>query len=195
MPRIRNGLILGSLNATLTHYVNLETISCEAIVHTSSDEAGGEGGGGDADAPIDSLQWFAGSYDSTPLLTYSVDAAQSVQRKQIDARTLNLSIEFPAASRFVHNNTNYKCCTMRASQIQHCQQFIAVIRGMIASTSSPTNSTRPKPLSLKKMKKIDTSIFAWAASSNSGSDNSSTGSNSTGQMFTALFRFCKQSVH
>ncbi len=164
-------MLLGSLNATLTHYVNVETIGCEAIV--SDDSA----------TPFDSLQWFD-SYDSTPL-----PLLEPMQRSRVDARTLNYSIEFPANSRLVRNNTNYKCCTLLAARIQHCQQFIAIIRRVGAPPLLVGNSTtRPTRPTLKKMKKIDTNIFAWPPA-NDLSGNSS--SNLTNQMFSALFRFCK----
>ncbi len=107
MPRIRNGLSLSSANATLTHYINLETISCEAIKK-------------ETDTTFDSLDWFL--IDSQTSLSKDKHKLQRINEK-----ILNYTSVFPATSGLVNNNTYYRCCTLLNNTIKHCQQFLAII--------------------------------------------------------------------
>ena len=107
MPRIRNGLSLSSANATLTHYINLETISCEAIKK-------------ETDKTFDSLDWFL--IDSQQSLS-----SDKYKLQRINKTILNYTSVFPATSGLVNNNTYYRCCTLLNNTIKNCQQFLAVI--------------------------------------------------------------------
>jgi hypothetical protein len=108
LPRIRNGLVLSGPNSIVAHYVNLETVSCEAIKR--ADEPGGG---------FDSIQWFTVDF------RYKLDTYFSVNK--IEDTLLNYTITFPLRSALVRNNSIYNCCTFKNGSMINCQAFLAFI--------------------------------------------------------------------
>lgn len=109
-PRIRNGLVLTSLDSTVTHLVNVETISCEATKDRS-------------ESKFDSLAWFTA--DSTFVLT--PEPSKRYELAFINDQYVNYTSLFPLDSSLLRNNSVYKCCTLFDGKIQSCQRFLAYI--------------------------------------------------------------------
>lgn len=147
LPRIRNGIFLDSLYATVTHFTNLETVSCEAV--KSSDEN-----------TFDSLQWFTA--DTKKVLSYQFSTIQ------IDDEIFNYTSLFPNNSNLIKNNTNYQCCTVLKGEIVHCQQFLSIIY-------SPPETTTTKRATLASKKSLtDKNISTLKSKPNVGKSNNST---------------------
>lgn len=121
LPRIRYGLTLSSVNSTVAHFVNLQTISCEAIKPKWSND-------------FDSIEW------------YTADSTFSLSERHYELVHLsdmidNYTSTFPIKTNLLRNNSIYKCCTLLNDKIVSCQRFLAYIYLPPATTTTTTVST------------------------------------------------------
>lgn len=126
-PRIRNGLMLTPLEATVTHLVNVEQISCEATKDRG-------------ESMFDSLAWFTA--DSTFALT--AEPHKRYEIVYINDQFVNYTSRFPLESSLLRNNSIYKCCTLFDGKIRSCQRFLAYIYSppTTTTTTPPTTTTK-----------------------------------------------------
>jgi hypothetical protein len=106
LPRIRNGLVLSAPNSIVAHYVNFETLSCEATKSKFRNN-------------FDAVQWYSVDF------RYSLDNYFYTNR--IGDDLYNFTSTFPAKSPLVRNNSIFNCCTLKNGTIINCQSFLAYI--------------------------------------------------------------------
>ena len=110
---------MDNLNGVVEHTVNVENVTCEAIMGTNQNI-------------FNSLQWF--SVDMKEIAFNTISA-------QITNNILNFSTVFPYYLVPIHNNSVYMCCTLLDGIIQECRQFLAYIQYTPTTTTITTTST------------------------------------------------------
>ena len=106
LPRIRSGLVLSGPNSIVAHYINIETVSCEATKSVNDDS-------------FDSIHWFTVDF------RHKLDTFFAINK--IEDNLLNYTITFPVQSTLVRNNSIYSCCTFKNGTMVNCQAFLAFI--------------------------------------------------------------------
>ena len=102
---------------------------------------------------VDSIGWF------THDLVY---LGFAFNKLPMSKNIINYTSSFDASSKFVRDNTIYKCCTMLNTVIVNCQQFLAI-------SNTTSRATARLPLSMAKQMNAATvsSILAERASASS----------------------------
>ena len=132
---------MDNIGATVTHFLQTEAIGCEAIQNT------------ELPVMVDSIGWF------THDLVY---LGFAFNKLAMSKNIINYTSSFDSSSKFVRDNTIYKCCTMLNSVIVNCQQFLAI-------SNATTRATARLPASIAKQMNAVTvsSILAERASASS----------------------------
>ena len=122
IPRIRSGLVLDTFGATVLHYPNLETISCEAVREISaltSSSANSTQNPLVNPMEFNALQWF--NADRSQIVSFQFSTIQ------MSANLVNYTSLFPFNSSSYEDNATYQCCTVLDGEIVNCQALAAQI--------------------------------------------------------------------
>ena len=122
---------MDTFGATVINYVNLETVSCEAVRELDHQTSLSTN---QTTPPIpvkfNSLQWF--NADRTQVLSFQFSTIQ------LNANLINYTSLFPYNSSTTQENDNYQCCTVLDGEIVNCQTFLAQIYREPTTTATTT---------------------------------------------------------